>query len=152
MTIPNGKRQSAVTKAKESPPNTLRSVAPWKPEDKAALAITIGRVFDLQKQCGKQVGQLENIIDGFCWAMQSYSAQDVIHGFGQYILRNSDMPTPSDIVKIIDPQPAPWKPDKAFYISLKQIYRDHGPYGLDSDEIEYIQRYEEHERTQMRQA
>lgn len=115
---------------------------PWKPDDKKTLAVVIGRIFDLQKQFGKTTGQIENIIEGFCWAMQRYPVERVIWGFSEYILKNSDMPTPADIVKIIDPKPPEWKPDKPYYISLKEIQKNDGKYGLNDEEIEYIQRYE----------
>jgi hypothetical protein len=121
-------------------------VKPWAAEEKASLAVVIGRVFDLQKQFGKTTGQLENIVAGFCWALGSYAVDRVIWGFGQYVLQNSDMPTPADIVKIIDPKPEPWRPDKAYYIKLQQIYKEQGPFGLDAEEIEYVQKYEEHMR------
>jgi hypothetical protein len=127
-------------------------VKPWVAEEKASLAVVIGRVFDLQKQFGKSTGQIENIVAGFCWALGVYPVERVIWGFGQYILQSSDMPTPSDIVKIIDPKPLAWKPDKSYYISLKQIHKEQGPYGLGLDEIEYIQRYEEHMRMELRES
>jgi hypothetical protein len=134
------------------PQSNMSKGSPWSVAEKSSLALVIGKVFDLQKQYGKQTGQIENIIDGFCWAMQEYPADLVIRGFGQYILDHSDIPTPSDIVKIIDQKPPAWKPDKAYYISLKDIHKQHGPYGLDSEEVEYIRRYEEHMRKELRES
>lgn len=131
--------------------STLQKREPWKPEEKAKLAVVIGQVFDMQKQFGKTTGQLENIIVGFCWALADYDPALVIDGLGEYIRNNSDMPTPADIVKLIDPKPPAWKPDKPYYISLKKIHDEQGPYGLDNDEIEYIRRYEEHMRQEMRE-
>lgn len=130
--------------------NGIQTQELWTPEKKKTLAVVIGRVFDLQKQFGKTTGQLENIVEGFCWAMQVYSPDDVIRGFAQYILTSNDMPTPSDIVKIIDPKLPAWKPDKAYYITLKEIHKQNGPYGLSLDEIEYIGKYEDHMRMEMR--
>ena len=84
--------------------------------------------------------------------MQEYPVEKVIWGFGQYIKANADMPTPSDIVKIIDPQPPAWRPDKGYYIKLQEIHKQHGPYGLNTDEIEYIAKYEEHMQREMKGA
>ena len=140
--LPAARKQSFISKNSQ----------PWTIADKSSLALVIGKVFDLQKQYGKQAGQVENIIDGFCWAMQSYPVELVVKGFGQYILQNSDMPTPSDIVKIIDPKPPEWQPDKAYYIALKDIHKQHGPYGLDAEEVEYIRRYEDYMRKALRDS
>ncbi|MFZ0270974.1 MAG: hypothetical protein WAL34_03905 [Acidobacteriaceae bacterium] len=112
----------------------------------------IGQVFDMQKQFGKSPDQIEGMVRGFCWVLKDYPVDAVIEGVGQYLKFNADMPSPSDIVKIIDPQPTPWKPDKAYYVSLKKIFAEQGPYGLDADEIEYIRRYEEFMRNELRSA
>jgi hypothetical protein len=88
----------------------------------------------------------------FCWIIKPYPLDKVIWGLGQYIANNADMPTPSDIVEIIDPQPAPWRPDKSYYIKLQEIHKQHGPYGLNIDEIEYIAKYEAHMQQEMKSA
>lgn len=116
---------------------------PWKPEEKKSLAIVIGQAFDMQKQFGKTTGQLENIVNGFCWIMEPYPVEIVMRAFAQYIRERSDMPTPSDLVKIIDPQPPKPIYDKSLYITLKKIFDEQGPFGLQTDEIEYIKCYEE---------
>lgn len=116
----------------------------WSQDDRKKLAVVIGRVFDLQKQYGKNAGQLQNIVDGFLWVLSEYPVQKVIQAFGQYIRTKTDMPTPCEIVRIIDPQPLEWVPDKSLYITLKEILKKDGPFGLDTDEIEYIKKYELH--------
>ena len=125
---------------------------PWKPDDKKTLAVVIGRIFDLQKQFGKTTGQIENIIEGFCWAMQRYPVERVIWGFSEYILKNSDMPTPADIVKIIDPKPPEWKPDKSYYYKLQQLEKEHGKYALNDDELDYCRRYEDYTRQALKDS
>lgn len=129
--------------------SALLSNENWTPQDRANLAVIIGSVFDLQKQFGKQAGQLDNIVKGFCWALSPYKPNDVIAAFSEYIRAHSDFPTPYDLRQIIDPIIEPWKPDKSYYIKLQEIHRRDGPYGLNTDEIEYIAKYEEymnHER------
>lgn len=117
-------------------------ISAWKPSDKAALAIVIGRVFDLQKQYGKTAAQLETMVDGYCWALKAYPVAMVIDGFREYITRKSDMPSPADIRAIIDPVVEEWQPDKAYYIKLQNIFKAEGPYGLSPEEYEYIRDYE----------
>lgn len=136
------KKQQVPAKAKELPKKFVE-VKSWEPNEKASLAEVIGRVFDLQKQFGKNTGQLENIVAGFCWALAKYQVEEVIRGFGEYIQRHSDMPTPADIVAIIDPKPPEKVWDKSVYYKLQQIYKEQGPYGLNNEEYEYIRNYEE---------
>lgn len=118
----------------------------WQPAEKASIARVIGRVFDLQKQYGKTTSQLETIVDGFLWALAGYSVEQVTDGFRKYISRKSDMPTPADIINIIDPIKEPWRPDKSYYIKLQEIFKREGPYGLGQDEIDYIYAYEDYMR------
>lgn len=136
------KKKQEVVKANGSL-KKFSEVKAWEPSEKASLAEVIGRVFDLQKQFGKTTGQLENIVAGFCWALAKYPVQEVMRGFGEYIQRHSDMPTPANIVAIIDPDPPKKEWDKSVYIKLQQIFKAEGPYGLNEEEYEYIRGYEE---------
>lgn len=117
------------------PDSVLRSK--WLPEEKLKLSKIIGLTFDLQKQYGKTAEQLSNVVDGFCWALQRYPSEMVIDGIGKYILIKSDMPTPSDIVKIIDPQPDPFKPDWSIYNRYKKL-KEESKYALNQDEEDYM--------------
>lgn len=116
---------------------SLKTSEPWAQNEVGDLATIITHTFDLQKQYGKQAGQLENVVKGFCWALKGYSAEIVINAFGTYILRHSDMPTPSDIVKIIDPQPDPFKPDWSIYNRYKKL-KEESKYALNQDEEDYM--------------
>lgn len=131
---------------------SISSTIPWKPEEKKSLAIIIGRVFDLQKQFGKQTTQLETIVEGFLWAMEGYPPADVVRGFAEYIRRHSDMPTPSDIVKIIDPPVEDFRPDWDFYNRLKEMLKVGGAYALNDDEFEYMRNCEASSIKKMKNA
>lgn len=122
----------------------------WPIDSQAKMAEVFGFLFDGQKQFGKNSDQIENMVKFFCWSMRKYPVEKVLEGIGQYVLQKSDIPTPSDIVNIIDPKPPVWKPDKSYYISLKEILKAQGQYGLDNDEIEYIRRYEDNARFEMK--
>lgn len=127
---------------KQSNVSSTSSTIPWRPEDKKSLAIIIGRVFDLQKQFGKQTAQLETIVEGFLWVMEGYAPAEVARGFAEYIRRHSDMPTPCDIVKIIDPPVEEFRPDWDFYNRLKELLKHGGAYALNDDEFEYMRKCE----------
>jgi len=110
----------------------------WTPEEQSSLAVVLGRVFDLQKQYGKTSEQVNNIVAGFCWALGKYPMDKVVDGIRQYILAKPDMPTPADIRQIIDPIPAPWRPDWAVYNRFKKLKEEQGPYALGQEEIDYM--------------
>lgn len=140
---PNGQAKVEPTKAIASQKKSVE-VKIWAQDDAASLAVVIGRVFDLQKQYGKTPAQLESIVAGFLWALAPYDPTAVIAAFGVYILSHSDMPSPFDIRQIIDPIKPDWVPDKAYYVSLKQLEQHGGKYALNTEEIEYVKKYEDH--------
>jgi hypothetical protein len=147
------RRESHQAVAKKASGSLKSSDArPWTGDEQAALAEAMGLMLDGQKQFGKKPEQLENIVKLFCWVLKPYSIELVMAGLSKYMAEHSDIPTPSDIVKIIDPKPPEWRPDKAYYIRLQQIYKEQGPYGLDTDEIEYIRRYESHMKRELKEA
>lgn len=88
----------------------------------------LSKVFDLQKQFGKTPSQLNNIVDGFLWALQGYPIDRIIDGFRQYIRRKSDMPTPSDIINIIDPLPPKPEFARAYYVYLRKLKDEQGEF------------------------
>lgn len=114
----------------------------WTNQDKAKLALVMGRVCSLQRQYGKTPGDLETLVEGFAWAMGRYSVGDVIRAIGEFILAHPDIPTPADIRAIIDPIPPPFKPNWAVYTSLKKLQETGGAYALGTDEINYLARCE----------
>jgi hypothetical protein len=114
-----GRQNQVVRQSSSSSKNGIAN--PWTPDDKRGLAETIGRVFDLQKQFGKTTAQLENIVAGFCWALQDYPLPKVIEGIRTYIKLKPDIPTPADIRQIIDPIIEPWKPDWSTYNRFKKL-------------------------------
>lgn len=130
---------------------TKKTAQPWTKNDKSQLALCLGQIFDLQKQFGKTTSQLENIISGFCWVLDGYELSLVITGIAEYAKRNSDIPTPSDIVKIIDPQPEKFKPDWNYYRTLKDLVKDGGPFAIGTDEQEYISACETYSLTNLRE-
>ena len=70
--------------------------------------------------------------------LADYPINDVEEAFWQYLKTNKDVPTPSDILAIVDPKTQPLC--KEVYIRLSQK-RDKGD-TLDSTEWKYIRQYE----------
>lgn len=107
---------------------TASTPATLSDNEKQKFAAMLSKVFDLQKQFGKTPSQLNNIVDGFLWALQGYPIDRIIDGFRQYIRRKSDMPTPSDIINIIDPLPPKPEFARAYYVHLRKLKDEQGEF------------------------
>ena len=100
------------------------------------------------KRCIKRA----NIVDGFVWALDGYPMDVIVSGFKQYIRRRADMPTPSDIINIIDPLPAKPEFDKAYYVYLRKLKDEQGEFALTTEEEVYVKAYDEHMKARGRAA
>jgi len=69
--------------------------------DKQQLAILLSQTCALQKQYGKTRAELETLVEGFAWAMEGHTIAQITKAMREYILNNSDIPAPADILKII---------------------------------------------------
>ncbi len=54
----------------------------------------------LQKQYIQK--DLETLVDGFIWILGEYDAETIFNGLKTYVEKNNDIPTPSDILKVIN--------------------------------------------------
>lgn len=106
------------------------------------MAQALGKLCALQRQYGKATADLETLVEGFAWVLADYPVHDVLRGMGVYLKTKSDIPTPSEIIAIIDPQPEPFKPDWVYFKTLKDMAKI--PYALGDEEIEYIGKCERH--------
>lgn len=55
----------------------------------------------LQKAYGKTKNELETLVEGFAWALEGHDIEDITQAMRIYIKRQSDIPAPHDIIKII---------------------------------------------------
>lgn len=99
----------------DSPPSTGHR---HSPQDKEALTNAMSRVCALQKQYGKTAAELEVLVEGFSWALEGYSIEEILAALKTYILAHNDIPAPADLMRIIDP-PVP-ELDTTTYIALKK--------------------------------
>jgi hypothetical protein len=99
--------------------------------------------FDVLNVYGKTTDQLNYIVKAFILVLEAYPPKDVRDAFLHWISRKSVMPTPADIVNIIDPPPE--KLSEALFINLCKK-RDKGIY-LTPDERRFIYAFEQQELT-----
>ncbi|WP_149111453.1 hypothetical protein [Limnoglobus roseus] len=65
------------------------------------LTELLSRICALQKGYGKTQAELETLVEGFSWALVGYPMSDVNLAFQAYIVTQSDIPAPADIIKLI---------------------------------------------------
>lgn len=111
--------------------------------EQAEVSLLVRQCFDVLDVYGKTPEQLTNIIKAFVLQLSEYPYAAIRDAFRQYLKRNSKMPTPADIVNIIDPPKEVWEPDWAAYVALKKrVQRDgYYPYG---SEREFLKRCDEY--------
>lgn len=74
---------------------------------KAQLTTLLEQVCALQKQYGKTPAELEVLVEGFSWVLADHSINKIMAAMREYIQKNSDIPAPADILKIIEMQAKP---------------------------------------------
>lgn len=65
------------------------------------MAEILSQVCALQKQYGKTQAELETLVEGFSWVLADYPMPKIIKAFREYVISHSDIPAPSDIIKLI---------------------------------------------------
>ena len=98
----------------------------------------MAQVCTMQNQFGKSKDELETLVEGLAWVLDGYSLQEIMGGIAEYVRKNTNIPTPSEILAIIDPPKKPFQPDWAFYTRLNKLVQDSGPYAINQDEIDYL--------------
>jgi hypothetical protein len=111
--------------------------------EQAEVALLVRQCFDVLDTFGKTPDQLTNIIKAFVTQLAEYPYAQVRDAFRQYLKRNSKMPTPADIVNLIDPPKGEWKPDWSAYNALKKRVQQDGyyPYGSEREFLKLCEEY-----------
>ena len=74
------------------------------------MATILYQCFQCLRLYGREPEALESTVAMFQLVLGDYSIDQIRRGFAEYLKRNNEMPTPADIVNIIDPPrtPSPW--------------------------------------------
>jgi hypothetical protein len=101
------------------------------------LANSIEVFYDTLRTYGKDAGQMENLTKMFRWALADYPYAKIKEAMVFYAKHYSEMPTPADIISIIERNGKP-PFDKTVYVGLRQKPKE----DLLDEEWEYIREYE----------
>lgn len=77
---------------------------------------------------------------GFQWMLGEYPIEKVRNAFRQYLKTGKEIPTPADIIEILDPSAKP--KCGQVYARLLSLSRT-GPFSLTTAENEYLKLYEQ---------
>lgn len=107
-------------------------------EGQKNLVVLIVDCFDTLRVYGKEPEQLQSAIKLFKRVLGKYSWDAINAAFDVYLERNAQMPTPADIVNIIDP-PQRWCSET--YRQIKERLRE-GRAFVSDEERNYCHNYE----------
>ena len=114
----------------------------WTSEEKSQLLDVLQTVAEMQHSYGKQVDP-EKMLKGYQLILENkLSANIVIEGIGKFLERNRDLPSPSDINNIVNPEPE--KLSNARYVQACERLKRHGIdfYEQRQDDKKFIAAYE----------
>lgn len=115
----------------------------WSPEQKRQLASVCFPLIQMQKQYGRNMDE-KIIMQG--WEIKlskRFTIEQIIFAVDKYTDRNDDFPTPSDIINILDPEPA--EISRAEYIEAKK-WLERNNYNEFSEQHEIVKNFEKQER------
>jgi hypothetical protein len=107
-------------------------------DSRELLGASLAMFWDTMRQYGKKTSQLENLTKMFIFTLAEYPYEKISKAFRFYAKHYSEMPTPADIVSIIERNGKP-PFERAVYVGLKQKPKE----DLLDDEWQYIRDYEQ---------
>lgn len=93
--------------------------------------------FQTLRLYGKEPEALESVVAMFRLVLADYPVEKIIAGFGAWLKRSNEMPTPADIASIIDRGGKP-PLERVVYVSLSRKAAEQRT----SDEWAYMREYE----------
>lgn len=119
------------------------------PKAQDELTRLLYQTYASQRTYGDKAEMMEYRDGMFQMVLADYTFEQIKQAFIQHIKRSPELPTPSDIIKIIDPPPEPLS--VAVYTALKKRIQDEGyfPY---STEVNFMRAFEKQEMDKVRRA
>lgn len=116
-------------------------------ESKIQFCEFLSQCYDGLNTYGKTPEQLENLTGLFLEVLGGYPIEVVKNAFLQHIKRSSNLPTPADIMNIIDPLPEELSP--SMYVSIMKECTIGGKL-LWGDKKRYVEEFERREMAKVR--
>lgn len=116
-------------------------------DDQAQFCEFMAQCYDGLNTYGKTPEQLENLTGLFLTVLGHYPLETVKNAFLQHIKRSPNLPTPADIVNIIDPLPEELSP--SMYVNIMKECTIGGKL-LWGDKKRYVEEFERREMAKVR--
>jgi hypothetical protein len=115
------------------------------PTHQDQLSELISQTYALLKKYGEAADIASMRDAGFQMMLGDYSIEEVTSAFREYLKTGREIPTPADIIAIIDPstQPLCAKVYQTLVMKDARLLEEGKMFRLTDDEIEYVQRYED---------
>lgn len=104
-------------------------------EEMESLTRALEKVCEFQKGYNKTPEQFADLLEGFIMILAEHKMEEIIEGLGIYVSNYSDIPSPNDILDVIDPQ---FKPDRGIYDHLLHRRKINGLEDLSAREQKYM--------------
>ena len=118
--------------------DTELTQAKFEPQDILKLSKALAACQLVQRTYGKQASDLDKVAEIFARVLADYEPSAVIAAIKRWLQESPEFPTPSDIVKMLNPAK---KYDKELYIKFSQQYAK-GEITEFSKGYEYMKAYE----------
>jgi hypothetical protein len=116
-------------------------------QEQEQIAELLSQCFDVLNTYGKTPEQLENMTGMFLATLQGYDFKDVKSAFIQHMRTSRSMPTPADIINIIEPPKQ--ELSRAMYVQIMRDCTVGGKF-LYGDKREFVEAYEAQEMRKVR--
>lgn len=135
--------QPGVEKVRETLPP---SISPKDCENitkatRSEIADMVNICYNALDTYGKTPEQMQSTVKLFCLVLEGQELPKVRSAFREWVTRNSKLPTPADIMNIIDPPKQEWKPDWPMYVAIKRKIANDGYY-VYGEERDFLRRCE----------
>ena len=129
------KRTNSQVEEKRQQDRGGESAEAWEVKLDAILSMC----FDTFKAYGKTYDQMDNISRAFKLVLMPYSTKQIQDAFAKHLSTGDEMPTPKDIVAIIDPSTQPRKWSATAFMDIKRRQRE-GQF-ISKEEADYCENY-----------
>jgi hypothetical protein len=150
LVVENHKPKSPPKLQSKSKPSDEKNGKPKireNPIHQDQLADLLNQTYVMLKKYGESADVTEMREAGFQMMLGDYCVEDVIKAFKTYLKTNHDIPTPADIISIIDPSTQPLCPKMYQSLVMRdaELRKQGKMIRLSDDEENYVYEYEKRE-------
>ena len=137
LTTEDGKMTTQSTSEKKNPSPIDTKKNTWTNDEKHHFAKSFEKIFKIVNSFGKKPEDFEDGIDLFVKVVSQYDFKSIMKALERWIKENSTLPTPADLIALVEPLKEEKKFCKSTFIELCRQRRE--DLYLTKDERQYIE-------------